>query len=509
MEIYTLEPEAKRPSRKNIVDIKSFPNDIVYVVPDGEKRPVRVKMDEIDSVQGDAYIYTNKGRPSIGKSNSLKDSISALFVLGARGSALKIFDTDTLFQDTSLTTLSDDTDTVGGIEDQSGNDGDHATQSDIARRPTRDGTRITVDGNDDNMSIDFTGSGEFNATLLHGTSEGLVEAKVNVPDGVWNFWNTIFPGTHPSNNVTGLVLVEGTPDVSAAKAEIPGAQNKFAGVTNMRDWFGDRVDIIELASGDWDTSSVTMFRSCFFACFNLVKIDTNSWDTSSVTHFTNFVRNCSSLITLDVSNWDTSNVTRFDLFAFSCTSLKTLDVSNWDTSNVTRFNNFVGNCHNLEALDVSNWDTSNVTLFNNFVASCHSLTTLDVSNWDTTSVTDFGSFISDAISLIELNVSGWNTSNVTDFSNFANLCPSLTTVTVNGGTGNPFADSPATDYTNAFVNTNLTQQSIDDILVAIEAAGTSNGTFDQSGGSAPSATGEAAVTSLRVRGWTVTVTGGF
>jgi hypothetical protein len=46
-------------------------------------------------------------------------------------------------------------------------------------------------------------------------------------------------------------------------------------------------------------------------------------------------------------------------------------------------------------------------------------------------------------------------------------------------------------------------------LVAIESAGTSSGTFNQSGGNAPSATGEAAITALRGRGWTVTVTGGF
>ena len=78
-----------------------------------------------------------------------------------------------------------------------------------------------------------------------------------------------------------------------------------------------------------------------------------------------------------------------------------------------------------------------------------------------------------------------------------------------GGTGNPFADSPCINYTNAFTSTNLTQQSIDDILVAINAAGTSNGTFNQSGGSAPSSTGETAVDGLRARGWTITVTGGY
>jgi hypothetical protein len=99
---------------------------------------------------------------------------------------------------------------------------------------------------------------------------------------------------------------------------------------------------------------------------------------------------------------------------------------------------------------------------------------------------------------------------VTTFLQFADGCTSLTTVTVTGGTGNPFADSPCTNYANAFRNTNLTQASIDAILVAINDAGTSTGTFNQSGGSAPSvATGQVAITALRLRGWTVSVTGGF
>jgi len=47
--------------------------------------------------------------------------------------------------------------------------------------------------------------------------------------------------------------------------------------------------------------------------------------------------------------------------------------------------------------------------------------------------------------------------------------------------------------------------------VSLVASGIATGTrvFDQSGGSAPSATGEAAIDTLRSRGWTVTVTGGY
>lgn len=68
---------------------------------------------------------------------------------------------------------------------------------------------------------------------------------------------------------------------------------------------------------------------------------------------------------------------------------------------------------------------------------------------------------------------------------------------------NMFDNSPATNYANAFQGTNLTEQSIDNILVSIDASGTTNGTFKQSGGSGPSATGIAAKDSLVAKGWTV------
>lgn len=72
-----------------------------------------------------------------------------------------------------------------------------------------------------------------------------------------------------------------------------------------------------------------------------------------------------------------------------------------------------------------------------------------------------------------------------------------------------FSTTNCTDFWQAFANTNLSQTSIDTILVNLAARGTSNGVFDQSGGTAPSATGEAAVDTLRGRGWDVDVTGGY
>jgi len=76
---------------------------------------------------------------------------------------------------------------------------------------------------------------------------------------------------------------------------------------------------------------------------------------------------------------------------------------------------------------------------------------------------------------------------------------------------NAFDNVKGGDFTDAFTNTALTQTSIDNILVSLVASGIAAGkrVFDQSGGSAPSATGEAAIDTLRSRGWTVTVTGGY
>ena len=66
-------------------------------------------------------------------------------------------------------------------------------------------------------------------------------------------------------------------------------------------------------------------------------------------------------------------------------------------------------------------------------------------------------------------------------------------------------------FSQAFLGTNLSQESIDGILVSLVASGISTGTrsFSQSRGSAPSQMGEAAIDTLRLRGWTVTVTGGY
>lgn len=115
--------------------------------------------------------------------------------------------------------------------------------------------------------------------------------------------------------------------------------------------------------------------------------------------------------------------------------------------------------------------------------------------------------------------------NVTNFSNSWRDCSSLTSFplidTSSGGffincwrgcssltsfPSNAFDTNTSANYLNAFTATDLTTQSIDNILVSLDTSGVSNGTFTQSDGQPPSSTGQTAITNLVNKGWTITTT---
>jgi hypothetical protein len=98
-----------------------------------------------------------------------------------------------------------------------------------------------------------------------------------------------------------------------------------------------------------------------------------------------------------------------------------------------------------------------------------------------------------------------DTSSGTDFYAAWFSCTSLTSFPANA-----FDNIKGGDFTFAFLNTALDQTSIDGILVSLVTSGITAGAFDQSGGSAPSVgTGQPAIDTLRSRGWTVSVEGGY
>ena len=171
-----------------------------------------------------------------------------------------------------------------------------------------------------------------------------------------------------------------------------------------------------------------------------------------------------------------------------------------DTSAGTNFRAAWGNCTSLTSFPLI--DTSSGTDFFAAWIDCSSLTSFPL--LETSAGANFNQTWRGCTGLTSFPLI--DTSAGTTFDRAWQDCSSLTSFPAN-----LFDNVSGGDFTEAFTSTALTQTSIDNILVSLVASGIATGTrvFDQSGGSAPSSTGEAAIDTLRSRGWTVTVTGGF
>ena len=155
---------------------------------------------------------------------------------------------------------------------------------------------------------------------------------------------------------------------------------------------------------------------------------------------------------------------------FGCANLI---ISATDTGlfeNVTNFSSTWQNCPSLISFPLI--DTSAGANFNSAWFNCSSLTSFPL--LDTSAGTNFGS--------------AWY------------RCLSLTSFPANA-----FDTNIASNYASSFTSTKLSTQSIDNILVSLDASGVLNGTFNQSGGgNLPSAVGLAAKANLISKGWTIT-----
>jgi hypothetical protein len=234
---------------------------------------------------------------------------------------------------------------------------------------------------------------------------------------------------------------------------------------------GDRLKIIEIKNlGVYAGGSVIQFNA-FNGCTNLIIDSPTLGFFGNVTSFQNAWVNCSSLTSFPLLN--VSSGTNFQSAWFGCSSLTSFPLL--DVSSGTNFQTAWFLCSSLTSFPLLN--VSSGTNFQQAWQACSSLTSFPL-----------------------LNVS----SGTNFFSAWRN-CTSLTSFPPN-----MFDTVTATNFGNAFTSTALNQTSIDNILVSINTANTSGGTFNQSGGSAPSvATGRPAIDALRSRGWTVTVTGGY
>ena len=157
---------------------------------------------------------------------------------------------------------------------------------------------------------------------------------------------------------------------------------------------------------------------------------------------------------------------------------------------------FVG-CSNMIISATDGGNFSNVTDFNNTFDGCEALTSFPLI--DTGKGEYFISTWQDCAVLTEFPLLDFSSG--TSFVSTWQGCLLLKTFP-----SNAFDNCTATNFTQAFRNTGLNTQSIDNILQSLDFAGQINGTFDQTGGQAPSSVGLAAKASLESKGWTISVT---
>jgi len=375
----------------------------------------------------------------------------------------------TVFTNTTRTIPAEVGQGVGGLADLSGND-NHATQATAAARPIYQTApdRVTIDGVDDKMTVTVP-TGGFEGTMVLATDQGTASYGVNIPAGPYDIGGLSFPGTA----IVGQVIRDGAlsaGDAAATEAYFVanGATAGYGSVTDFSSYWREWSELTSFPL--IDTSSGTDFGVAWDSCTSLTSFPLI--DTSSGTDFTAAWRDCSSLTSFPLI--DTSSGTNFLLAWDNCSSLTSFPLI--DTSSGTDFAIAWRDCRSLTSFPLI--DTSSGTTFDQTWRDCRGLTSFPLI--DTSSGTTF-------------SFAWYNCNRLTSFP------------------ANAFDNIKGGNFINAFAVTALTQTSIDNILVSLVASGISAGTrvFDQSDGSAPSSTGEAAIDTLRSRGWTVTVTGGY
>jgi len=400
-------------------------------------------------------------------------SIADLFASSEQGAWYGPSDLSTLFQDSAGTTpVTTAGQPVGLMLDKSGR-ANHATQATAAARPTYQTgpARATIDKVDDRLSVTVP-TGGFTGTMVLGTDQGTASYGVTIPAGAYDIGGRggqYFPG----NAIVGQLIRDGAlsaGDAAATEAYFVanGATASYGSVTDFSGYWRDWLEITSFPL--IDTSAGTDFSVAWFNCNSLTSFPLI--DTSSGTNFNGAWYNCPSLTSFPLI--DTSSVANFSYAWNDCSSLTSFPLI--DTSAGTNFDAAWRNCSSLTSFPLI--DTSAGTTFNQTWRNCTSLTSFPLI--DTSAGTNFKQAWQD--------------------------CSSLTSFPANA-----FDDISGGNFTDAFDSTALTQTSIDNILVSLVTSGIAAGTrvFDQSGGSAPSSTGEAAIDTLRSRGWTVTVTGGY
>jgi hypothetical protein len=276
-----------------------------------------------------------------------------------------------------------------------------------------------------------------------------------------------------------------------------------------------------------NTAAGTSFTSAWFGCSSLTSFPLIN--TAAGTNFSDAWQGCSSLTSFPLIN--TAAGTNFSEAWRGCSSLTSFPLIN--TAAGTNFNRAWAGCSSLTSFPLI--DTAAGTNFFEAWQGCSSLTSFPLIN--TAAGTNFSIAWRGCSSLTSFPLI--NTAAGTNFSFAWNACSSLTAFPAldfdaavglasdssnintgfrqawNGCTSladfpaNLFDSTTCTRYLNAFLNCALTAQSIENILVSINTANTSNGNLGLSGGTNAvktswTANANTAYDALVARGWTIT-----
>jgi hypothetical protein len=322
-------------------------------------------------------------------------------------------------------------------------------------------------------------------------------SNVTNMEGAWRFCNSL--AEFPEIDTSKVTNMDGT--WLECRGLIVFPEINTSNVTSMRGTWANCVNLI--AFPEIDTSKVTSFNLSGFgawgSCASLLEFPLI--DTSEVVDFGNAWRSCVELTEFPQIN--TSKATSFNSTWFNCNKLTSFPEV--DASNVTDLAFAWSTCRSLTSFPSIN--ISKATNLLNAWASCSGLTsfpTLDTSKatnaarcwFGCTSLTSFPAL---------------------DFSSIAQSAPNVFSqglaeawrdcVNLTQFPANVFDNCPTVNFTDAFRNCGLNQQSVDNILISINAANKSNGRLDIILGNSapPSAAGLAAQQSLQSRGWIVNV----
>jgi hypothetical protein len=277
--------------------------------------------------------------------------------------------------------------------------------------------------------------------------------------------------------------------------------NTAAGTNFQQAWRGcsslTSFPLINTAAG---TSFFRAWRDCSsLTSFPLI-------NTTAGTNFGEAWQNCSSLTSFPLLN--TAAGTNFSIAWLGCSSLTSFPLIN--TAAGTNFGGAWNNCSSLTSFPLLN--TAAGTSFDSAWQNCSSLTSFPLLNtaagtnffraWRTcTSLTSFPALDFDAA--VGLASAGGNSG----FREAWFSCAALADFPAN-----LFDNTTCTWYFDAFTSCALTAQSIENILVSINTANTSNGNLTLSGGTnANSSTWSTAANNAYIalvgRGWTITQNG--